>query len=56
MIVKLTDYAGVWRYQEPEPLVPEQRAKLKQTVIDLRAYTLQRLSVLRSGVDWTQFQ
>jgi len=56
MIVKLTDYAGVWRYQEPEPVAPEQRDNLKQTVIDLRSYTLQRLGVLRPGVDWTEFR
>jgi hypothetical protein len=37
-------------------MVPEQRAKLKQTVIDLQAYVLQRLSVLRTGVDWTEFR
>ena len=55
MLVKLTDYAGVWRYQEPEVILPEQRAELKQAVIELRAYTLTRLAVLRPDVDWTAF-
>jgi hypothetical protein len=55
MLVKLTDYAGIWRYQEPEALLPEQRANLKQAVVNLRAYTLSRLAVLRPDVDWTAF-
>jgi len=55
MLIKLTDYAGIWRYQEPETLLPEQRDALKRAVADLRAYTLIRLNVLRPGVDWTEF-
>lgn len=55
MLIKLTDYAGIWRYQEPEALLPEQRAELKQTVMDLRAHTLSRLAILRPDVAWTKF-
>ncbi len=35
MTIKLTDYAGTWRYQEPEALLPEQRDTLKRAVMDL---------------------
>jgi hypothetical protein len=56
MLVKLTDYAGIWRYQEPEALLPEQRTELKQAVGDLRVHSLSRLAVLRPDVDWTDFK
>lgn len=55
-IQSLTAYAGIWRYQRPQPVSPEQRADLKQAVIDLRAYTLSRLSILRPDIDWTEFR
>ncbi len=55
-IESLTGYAGIWRYQLPEPISQGQRAELRQAVVDLRSHTLRRLSVLRPDVDWTAFQ
>lgn len=53
LISSLTRYAGVWRYQEPEPLDSAQRHELRMEIEILRAAILGRLGVLRPGVDWT---
>ena len=52
LIVSLTDYAGIWRYQEPQPMAPSERAVLQELIITLRAFVVDRLEVLRPGVNW----
>jgi HEPN domain-containing protein len=52
LLVALTDYAGVWRYQEPDPITAGARDELRAEVIRLREFTNSRLSVLRPAVDW----
>ena len=52
LIENLTTFAGVWRYQAPDPLMPQHRADLLENIATLRAHVLQRLLILRPGVDW----
>ena len=52
-IERLTEYAGAWRYQEPDALPVEDRTEILHTIAALRQYTLKRLYALRPGVDWT---
>lgn len=59
LIVSLSKYAGVWRYQEPDPWDSGQRHELRLEIDTLRISTIRRLAVLRptligqlsSGVD-----
>lgn len=53
LITSLSKYAGVWRYQEPDALDSGQRHELRIEIDSLRTATIQRLGVLRPGVDWT---
>ncbi len=53
LLVSLIDYAGIWRYQEPQPVSLAHREEVKSAIEGLRTFTLKRLSVLRSSVDWT---
>jgi len=48
----LTLYAGRWRYQEPAALHAEAREELLLKIQLLRAFVLERIAVLRPGVDW----
>jgi len=52
LIVALTDFAGVWRYQEPDPISVNAKEELRDVVSRLREFTVGRLTALRSGVDW----
>ncbi len=56
VLAELTDFAGLWRYQEPTVLKPERRAEFRQAVKDLRLHLLGRLAALRPGVDWTPYR
>ena len=48
----LTDYAGIWRYQEPQAMPAAKRSQHKTLISDLRVFVQQRLLVLRPDVDW----
>jgi HEPN domain-containing protein len=52
LIVALTDFAGVWRYEEPDAITAERKAELRSTCKKLHEFVVERLSVLRPGVDW----
>jgi hypothetical protein len=52
LVQSLTSYAGVWRYQEPDPISVTQKEELLLTVATPGRFTLNRLTVLRPGVDW----
>ena len=40
LLESLTSYAGIWRYQEPEPVAVEHREKIKSAIYLLRTFTL----------------
>jgi hypothetical protein len=52
---RLTDYAGVWRYQVPLPIPLHQKAEINHLVFALRRYVLTRLDTLRPNINWVQF-
>jgi HEPN domain-containing protein len=52
LVQSLTNYAGVWRYQEPQPMAASGRVELLKTVARLRSHVEERLAMLRPGVDW----
>ena len=52
LVQSLTNYAGVWRYQEPQPVSFTERVELLGTVRRLRFYVAARLAILRPGVAW----
>ena len=51
-IISLTDYAGIWRYQEPQPIALDERKIFQTLILTLRTFVLDRLRTLRPGVDW----
>ncbi len=52
LIVALTDYACVWRYQEPDPITAAAKDELRADIARLREFTIGRLSILRPAVGW----
>jgi len=51
-LVDLTLYAGRWRYQEPAPFHGEERQDLLLQIGSLKEFVIQRITLLRPGMDW----